>query len=296
MRIKKHIKTYFYITLGVTLIALAYYFFFLPENLVTGGVTGIAIICNKAFGESFSPSLLIYALNAILLIVGLLLLGRDFFLKTIYGSLLLPTITGLLELFNVNSAILFTIDNVFFSTDFSELSKVILSVIFGSIITAIGLGICFKNNATTGGMDVVQKVIAKYLHFPYSKTIYVTDGIVVIFALCVFGVERTLYGVICIFLIGVVLDYIAMGGKPRRTMFIISEHYLKIKDIIIKRLARGVTIVPATGGYSEKSYSMLVCTLSKSESYLMRDLIYDIDPNAFMFYVSAKEVYGDGFE
>jgi uncharacterized membrane-anchored protein YitT (DUF2179 family) len=175
------------------------------------------------------------------------------------------------------------------------ISRIILAVILGSILTGVGLGLCFRVNATTGGMDIVQKIIAKYLHIPYSKTVYFTDGIVVVVALLVFGVEMTMYNLISIYLIGIFIDLIHMGGASRRTVFILSKKNEEIKEVIINRLGRGVTVVPANGGYSGDCYEMLICTLSRNESYLLKDLICEIDSNAFTFFVSAKEVYGDGF-
>ena len=290
--------TYFHITLGVCLIALSYYFLFLPLDIVTGGVTGVVVICKKLI-SNFSPSILIYILNGILLIFGWIFIGKDFLLKTIYGSLLLPTVIGILELFKVPYDLIFSLDTHFFKvseTGMSDFSQIILAIVFGSAMMGAGLGLCFRNNASTGGMDIVQKIIAKFFHFPYSKTVYVTDGIVVLLSLFVFGVEKTMYALISIILIGIVVDYVHMGGAARRTGFIISKKNDVIQKFIIEELGRGVTIVPAIGGYSGEKYDMLVCTLSKDESYVLLDLISEVDPAAFTFYVAAKEVFGDGFE
>jgi uncharacterized membrane-anchored protein YitT (DUF2179 family) len=145
-------------------------------------------------------------------------------------------------------------------------------------------------------MDILQKIVAKVFHFPYSKTVYVTDGIVVLISVFVFGIEKTMYSLISIYLIGIIIDLVHMGGSSRRTAFILSKKNEEIKQVIIDKLGRGVTVVDAFGGYSGYKYDMLITTLNKNESYLMRDLILEIDPLAFTFYVSAKEVYGDGFE
>ena len=296
----KQLKVYSNIFIGVLCIALAYYFLFLPLNIVIGGVTGITIILSKIFSEEFfSSSLLIFVLNMVFLGIGYLFLGKEFFLKTLFGSILLPLIIGLFEVLNIPPDILFTIDKSVLNvttTEMDYISKIILSVLLGSILTGVGLGLCFRVNATTGGMDIVQKIIAKYLHVPYSKTVYITDGIVVVVALIVFGVEMSMYNLISIYLIGIFIDLIHMGGASRRTVFILSKKNEEIKKVIIEKLVRGVTVVPANGGYSGDCYEMLICTLSRNESYLLKDLICEIDPVAFTFFVSAKEVYGDGFE
>lgn len=296
----KHLKMYFYIVVGVLLIALAYYFLFLPHDIVTGGVTGISIILSGIFGEKFfSSALLILILNSLLLILGFVILGKEFFMKTLLGSLLLPLFIWIFEASNIPPDILFNFDQDILkitNESMNHVSQIILSVLLGSILTGAGLGLCFRHGATTGGMDVLQKILAKLLHFPYSKTVYITDGLVVAASLFVFGVEKTLYGLIAIYLIGMIVDIVYMGSYGRRSAFIISKKQDEIKDVIINKLARGVTVVPAIGGYSSYNYEMLVCTLSKAESYILRDLIYEIDPNAFTFYVSAKEVDGDGFQ
>ena len=272
----KHLKVYINITIGVLLIALAYYFLFLPQNIVVGGVTGITIILNKLFNsEMFSSGLSIFVLNILFLIIGLFFLGKEFFIKTLYGSILLPLVISLFEFLKLPFDFLFTLDQEIFGVTTAEMnpiSQIILSVLLGSILTGIGLGLCFRINATTGGMDIVQKIIAKYFHFPYSKTVYFTDGIVVF------------------------VDLIHMGGASRRCVFILSKKNAEIKQVIIEKLGRGVTVVPAYGGYSGEGYDMLVCTLNRNESYLLKDYICEIDPLAFTFFVSAKEVYGDGFE
>ena len=115
-------------------------------------------------------------------------------------------------------------------------------------------------------------------------------------SLFVFGIEKTFYSLVCIYLIGIVVDYVHMGGADRRTAFIISKKNDEIKQVILDKLGRGVTVIPSFGGYSGYSYEMLVCTLKRDESYMLRDIIHEIDPVAFTFYVSAKEVFGDGFQ
>ena len=268
---------------------------FLPHNLVTGGVTGIAIILKDLFEEGFMSSVFIYISNAILLVIGFLVFGKEFLFKTLYGSILLPTIILVFEIMNINPASLFEIEMKYFGV-MHQISEMIFSVVLGSFLTGVGLGLCFRNNASTGGMDVIQKMIVKFFHFPFSKTIYISDGIVIIISLVVFGIEQTMYSLFAIFIIGLFIDLICMGGSTRRTAFIISEKNEEIKQIIFEKLGRGVTVVPVSGGYSAKTYDMLVSTLSKSESYILKDLIIEIDANAFTFFVSAKEVYGDGFE
>ena len=283
---------YFNIVLGSLLVALAYYFLFLPQEIVIGGVTGIAIIFNGIFGEKIiSSSLIILFLNILFLVIGFLYFGKTFLLKTLLGSIILPLFIALFEIFNIQPDILFEIDEMFLKVSneaMNPISEVILAVLLGSILTGVGLGLCFRVNATTGGMDILQKIIAKALHFPLSKAIYITDGIVVLIAIFVFGIENTMYSLISIYLIGIIIDLVHIGGFSRRTAFILSQKSNDIKHVILEKLGRGVTVVPSSGGYSGEKYDMLICTLSRNESYLMRDFIFKIDPLAFTFYVSVN--------
>lgn len=296
-KIKHFLINYLKITFGVMLIAFSYYFFFSSEDIVTGGVTGLAIILRGIFGEHFSPTILIYIVNLVLLVISYIFLGRDFFLKTVYGSLLLPTFIGILEFLHVPNDCFFKLDSYLGISNSlsSPLMNLLCAIIVGSIASGIGLGLCFRNNATTGGTDVIQKLLAKYLHIPYSFTVYLTDGIICLGSLFVFGFQKSIFSLLTIFVIGLIIDYVSMGGKSKRTAFIISSKEEEIQKLIIDKIKRGVTVVPAEGGFSGLKYRMLVCTLSKKESYLLRDLINQVDPGAFTFYVSAKEVFGDGF-
>ena len=297
-RKKLILKQYIWVTVGVICIAFSYYFLFRPLYLVTGGVTGLSIILDALIKASwFKVSYVIYALNIVLLFVGLFALGKDFFLKTIYGSLLLPTITYILELCKVSPSVLLDLDTKLFGMEApSQDVTIILAVLVGGVIMGFGLGVAYKNNGSTGGMDVIQKMMSKYLHVPFSLCVYLTDGIMVVASIFVFGLTKTLFAFITILIVGNVADYIEMGGRIRRTAFIISKEQDKIKDFVINNLERGVTVTKVIGGYSQRDFDMLICTMSKRESYILRDYILQVDPGAFTFYVSAREVYGDGFD
>ena len=294
---KKLFKQYFLITLGVLSVAFSYYYFFLPLSFVNGGVTGISTIIKSLVNNPhFKVSYVIFGLNVVLLFVGLFALGKDFFIKTIYGSLLLPVFTYIFESLT-SPTFFFEIDQRFFgASEMNYIVKALIAVILGGIISGFGLGICYKNNGSTGGGDVVQKILIKYLHMPYSLSMYLTDGAVIVISFFVFGLEKTLFSLMMIIIVGKMADYVEIGGKVRRTAFIISKKHEEIKRFIIDEMDRGVTVSLVEGGYSKEHFPMLICTLDKTESFQLRDYIFRVDPAAFTFYVSAREVYGDGFE
>lgn len=274
------------ISLGVLSIDIAYYFFYLPSSLVTGGVSGVSIIIGDYL--PFSPSIFMYIVNIVLLIIGLVLLGKDFFFKTVYSTVLAPTIILLFE--NVADSSLF-MQNVTQGT-------YIIACICGSLFTALGLGLCFRNNSATGGMDVIQKIMSKYLHIPYSKTMYFTDLVVILIGGIIFSpfgynVEKVVYGIIAVFVTGLVVDYIALNGKSRRTAYIITNKPEIVKSIIYSKIVRGVTECDVRGGYSGDDKVMLICTLDKSQSYRLSEYVKEADSEAFTFITTTREVLGN---
>ncbi len=280
---KSKLVQYLEITLGVVCLSIGFYFFFLPTSMVVGGVTGLSIIVQ----DFISPSLFILLANLICLIIGVIFLGKKFFYKTIYGTLLFPVLTFILEN---------TVSQDFFLQDVSnDVSKYIIVVVVGSLLAAVGLGLCFRNDATTGGMDVIQKVLEKQFKIPYSKTIYFTDGIIIVIGLFVFKLEIAFYGLVAIGVIGYFVDKVSIGGHATRTAYIVTKNPIEVKDIIYNHLNRGVTFDKVNGGYSGDEYTMVICTMSKTESYRLRELILQVDEHAFTFIAHTTEVIGDGF-
>lgn len=282
----KHLlKQFIEITIGVLFMSMAFHFFFLPMDLVTGGVTGISIILQ----DIITPALFIFIANIVLLLIGLAFLGTKFFMKTIYGTIMLPLAISLLEISPIPH------DYFISQITTSDTSKLIISIICGGGLAACGLGLCFRNDATTGGVDVIQKIISKYFKIPYSKAVYITDGIIVMCAFIEFRFEKTFYAILCILYIGIIVDIISTGGRFRRTAYIITKKPEIVKNAIFEHINRGVTECDVRGGYSSEEYVMLICTLSKSESYSLKFIIEEVDEHAFTFYSDTKEVIGAGF-
>lgn len=280
---KNKIKSFLEITFGVLILSISFYFFFSPLQLVIGGVSGLSII----FGQYFDEAMFILIGNLICLTIGVIFLGKKFFFKTIYGTILMPLIIFILEL---------TVDKNFIIDQFSsDVSQFLVSISFGAFGVALGLGLCFRNNATTGGIDVIQKIISTKLKIPYSIAVYLTDGIIVLLGLYTFGLEKTFYGIVSILVIGVVVDKISIGGKTTRTVYIITKKPEEIRNSIYKKLNRGVTFNKVIGGYSNEEYTMVICTVLRAQSYQLKELIKEIDEKAFTYVSETHEVIGDGF-
>lgn len=280
---KKQLLAFAEITFGVVVMSLAFYFFFSPLDLVIGGVSGLSLI----FGEYIDEALFILIGNSICLFIGFIFLGKKFFFKTVYGTLLMPLVIFILEI---------TVDKHFIVNQFSsDLSQLLVAVTAGSAGVALGLGLCFRNNATTGGMDVIQKIISTKYKAPYSLSVYATDGLVVLLGLYKFGLEKTFYGIVSILLVGVLVDKISIGGRTTRTIYIITKKPEEIKNAIYEKLNRGVTYNNVIGGYSKEEYTMVICTVYRTQSYQLKELIKEIDEHAFTYVSETHEVIGDGF-
>ena len=299
IKLKKKIKEYAFVTLGVMILSIAFYFFLSPSGIVTVGMLGVSILLGPVFdkiGTWFTASIFLYIVNFITLIMGLIFLGKDIFFKTIYGTFLSPTFVLVLEnLFDPN----------YFLNTISSGNEKIIALICGSIMCGIGIGIAIKSNGSTGGMDVLQKIMSKYFKIPMSVAMYFTDWVVVILSGFLittiatgheytlnYQIENVVWGSIGVFVQGFIIDYICLSAKARRTVYIITNKEEEIKQLIYSNLNRGVTLVDVTGGYTNEGRKMLICTMDKSEAYKVTDLIVECDPDAFTFVTSCKEVRG----
>ena len=242
-----------------------------------------------AIGEYFITSLVILIFNVILLLIGLFALGKSFFIKTVYASLVYPLFTYLWS-------ILF---NLLFKTT-SPLTDgsvdMTLIIIISALLMGAGIGLTIKSGASTGGVDVIQYILLKYLHMPLSISLIIVDGsIVVLGTILLSNYSLLLYAIVFIYLSGLAMDAVVYNGFNKRAVHIISEHNEEIKARILYDFERGVTNINVIGGYTNQNRSELVCVLSNGEFYRLKSIIKEIDPKAFYYVVRASEVGGEGF-
>ncbi len=290
---KKKIIQYGMIALGVILLDLGFYFFISPAKIVLGGTMGLSIILEPYYaklGSWFTQSIFLFIANGIALIIGGIFLGKDFFFKTIFASVFSPLVVFLFEHIFVPD---------FFMGTVSPAGYYWVALICGCSIQGLGLGIALKYNGSTGGMDIVQKIMSKYLHIPYSKTMYLTDWVVVLASGLSFvggfsyEIELVLYGMIGVFAVSIIVDTIVLNAKRRRTAYIITDKPEEVKKVIYDTIGRGVTLVDATGGYTGNHKTMLICTMEKNEAYKITELLVHIDPTAFCYVSSTREIVGE---
>lgn len=275
---RESIKEFALITIGIFLVAISVVYFFEPNNIAAGGITGLAIVINH-YIPFISIGPLVLMMDAILFIVALIVLGAKFGAKTIYSSFLLSTSMWLMQTF-----IPINITN-----------DLILATIFGTLISAVGMAIVFNANASTGGTDIIAKILNKFFHIEIGKSLLIVDFLVTLLGAVTFGINIGLYGLLAVIINGVVIDNIIAGFKTKSEITIISEKNKEISKFILDDLERGCTFIKGIGGFTGKDTSILYTVLDRNEFIKLKNKIKEIDKNAFITVGEVHEVMGEGF-
>ncbi|MFR7995110.1 MAG: YitT family protein [Clostridium sp.] len=275
---RESIKEFALITIGIFLVAVSVVYFFEPNNIAAGGITGLAIVINH-YIPFISIGPLVLMVDAILFIVALIVLGAKFGAKTIYSSFLLSTSMWIMQTF-----IPINITN-----------DLILATIFGTLISAVGMAIVFNANASTGGTDIIAKILNKFFHIEIGKSLLIVDFLVTLLGAVTFGINIGLYGLLAVIINGVVIDNIIAGFKTKSEITIISEKNKEISKFILDDLERGCTFIKGIGGFTGKDTSILYTVLDRNEFIKLKNKIKEIDKNAFITVGEVHEVMGEGF-
>lgn len=276
---KNMVKETMLIAFGSFVVALGVYYFMVPENLATGGVTGLSIVLSNYL--PIPVSLTNFVLNIILLLVGFILIGKEFGGKTILSVFFLSFSMSLMEIFHPATKPV---------TD-----EILLNLICGIVISSMGLSIVFNQNASTGGTDILAKLFNKYFNLDMGKGLMAADIIVVILAFFTYGIQTGIIGAFGWFLNGIVINYFIDGFSVINEVVIITKHPAEVKKYIFERLDRGVTIYKAEGGYTNESKDIIVTLLERKEYFILKNEMKKIDPESFVIVRTVQEVYGFGF-
>lgn len=304
---KQKIKEFLLINLGVLMMAAAYSILLHPNKVIVGGIGGLSTIltdvCRGTLLED-TPAIFILVINIVLLLFALIFVSKDFFLKTIYASIAFPLFVEFWTLIHDNflidllpnlTVVPEVLDGVI-DTKIYFAGAYLVIVIVGAIISGVGLGLAIRNGSSTGGVDIVQKILYKYLKMPFSASLIIVDGIIVLTAGIYFtDIFVIIYGAMFIYISGFVMDSIIFSGFNSRCVNIVTEKPHEIKEKIYEVLNRGVTIVSAEGGYTGISHPIIVCVMHNNEFYKMKEIIKAVDPKAFIYVTKASEVHGEGF-
>lgn len=264
-----------YIICGSFLLSFAFQAFILPNEIISGGVSGLSIIIHNMFG--WEPALIQYAFNIPLLIMSYFLLGKEVLFKSILGSLLFPFFTSLLS----------GID--------PWTTTPLLGAIYGGVLTGVAVGLVYKGKGSTGGTSIVAQMIEKYSTLSMGGANLLADGVVIGIGVFVFEIESILYGLISLVAVSYFIDVVLIGNKNQKTVLVISDEIYAIQSRIFEHLDRGVTQIDIRGGYKNESKEMLMVVIEGREITVLQELILQVDEDAFVVVMAASEVMGRGF-
>ena len=269
------------VIIGATLYSVGLHCFASPNNIASGGVGGISIIINEL--TDISVGIMYGAINVPLIIIGLIFLGKKMMIKTVISVAVITAATDyLLPYFNVPV--------------YSEGDK-ILAALFGGIFFGVGMGLVYLREGTTGGTDIINKLInKKFPHFSMGVIMLATDAVVIVTSMIVFGtIEAGLYSMISIFVASKVMDMILYGSFEGKMLLIFSDKYEEISEYIMNSLERGVTWLDGKGAYSKAEKHVICCAVHKNEYSKVKRKVKEIDSHAFIIITNAGEVLGMGF-
>ena len=270
------IMEYVYVVVGAAVIAIGFNVFLLPNQIASGGVSGISTILHGLFG--WNPGYVQYAFNIPLFIAGVLLLGKKFGIKSFIGTVTLPLIVLLTHSWEPWT------DNP------------LLGALFGGIVVGLGIGLVFKGNASTGGTDLLAQIITKFTGITLGTSVLLIDGMIAISAAIVFDLEKGLYALIGLYVTTKTIDIIQLGFSQSKMVYIITTKQDEIRDAIYAEINRGVTKLPAIGGYTGEARPVLMVVVYQTEFTKLKQLIKSVDPSAFVIVSDAYEVLGKGFK
>ncbi len=274
----KTLKNIIGILVGNTLYTLAIVLFIIPNGLITGGTTGLAIIMNHSL--QIPITIFVSIFNVIMFIIGLIILGKAFAFTTLLSTFYFPFILGVFEQ---------TIGYVKITND------PLLAALLGGVMVGCGIGIVIKCNASTGGMDIPPLVLNKKFGIPVSVGLYVFDFLILLMQVFYTNQEMVLYGIVLVFTYSIVLDKVLVIGKAQTEVMIVSKEYEKINEAIIHELDRGSTMLKSISGYMKNEYPVVMTVVSNRELPRLNDLVLSIDAHAFMIVSKVNEVRGRGF-
>ena len=266
------------VLLGNMLYALAVKLFLLPANLISCGTTGIALVVNHLMQIPISG--FIFVFNIAMLAVGWCILGRKFAMTTVLSSLFYPIALEVLDML---------LGDVRITED------ILLNTLFAGLGLGLGLGIVIRAGASTGGMDIPPLVLKKLLHIPVSVSLWIFDFCIMLTQMIFHRAEDLLYGIVLLFVISFALNKMLLLGTSKTEVKIVSQRAGEIRDAILSRIDRGVTMLHGEGGYLHRQTEIILSVVSNHELPRIEQMARSIDPDCFMIVTRVTEVWGRGF-
>lgn len=278
---KTSIKEFILINIGLLFVAAGVHFFLVPNDLAAGGVTGLSMVINSIVPQIPVGGLMLI-MNVVLFIIGFIFIGSGFGVKTIYSSLAL---SGMVMAFEKLVPLKGTLTGDIF-----------LELIFGILVSGAGMGIVFLNNASTGGTDIIAKILNKYFNINIGKGVLMADFFITLAAAFTFGIRIGLYALLGVLINGFVIDAVIEGLQTNKQVTIVTSEVDKVNTFIISMLGRGATIYSAKGAYSNEPKEIIQVILDRKEFIRLRNYIREVDKKAFISVYKVHETLGEGFK
>ena len=271
---KENIIDFIMITLGTFIISISVFFFMIPSNLSIGSVSGLSIVISNFI--PFNVSTISMVINILLLIFGFITIGKEFGIKTVYTSILLPIFIAIFE--------------HMFPNNLSLTQDQTLDAICYCVIVSIGTAMLFNRNASSGGLDIIGKFLNKYFHLEVGKGIALSGMLVAISSILVYDMKTMIISILATYFSGIVLDNFLFGSTIKKRVCIISQKYQQILDFILNDLHSGATTYHAYGAYSDKMNIEINVIVDKNEYIKLINYITSVDPDAFVTIYAVNEM------
>lgn len=276
-KIKKLTK-YLTLIFGLTLVGISFNLFILPNNIVNGGVMGISVILKNII----DPSVFVFSANIILLIISLFTLGFEKTRDYTLGALLLP----------------FFIKATSFIPTYVNISEtdLILQIIFAATLSGTGIGIIAKNGFSTGGSDIIARIVSKYAKTSVGKSLLIVDSLIILTGIYQFGIIKAMYAVVFVYVVSIVIDKIMLGISENKAFYIMTKEEDKVKHFILEKLNRGASILSGAGGHKNDQKNIIFCVIPSNQYFRLKEGIEEIDKEAFFIVTDAYEVKGGSWK
>lgn len=280
----KILVDYIFIYIGTLITSIGVNAFLVPSNLAPGGVTGASVLINHL--TNIPVSTLIFVLNIPLVVVGTKIFGKEYGFKTMVG------ITFLSLNIAFTKAVIPNIDQIL---DYSVMANIMLGTLYGGIFMGAGLGLVIKNGGTTGGSDIVAGILHKYFPIQFGEGLVIVDSLVVMAAGYIFGAEKALYALINLYITGVVINKMINGLGTAKMVYIVTSEPEKVGKIITDDLGKTGNLSLAKGIFTGEKRDIITTVLRSRELHLLKELILEMDKEAFVVVSDAHEVIGRGY-
>ncbi|HCB65054.1 MAG TPA: YitT family protein [Ruminococcaceae bacterium] len=268
------LQEYAAITLGTLIVSAAVYFFLIPSQVTVGSITGLVVLISNFL--PFRISVMTFVLNTLLLILGFFTIGREFGGKTVYTSILMPVFLGALE--------------ELFPNQQSLTGDSFLDMIGYIFVVSIGLAILFNLNASSGGLDIVAKILNKYLHIELGKAMTIAGMCTALTSVFAYEPKIVFLSVLGTYLNGVVLDHFILGFNTRKRVCIISEKQEELLRFLTEEMHSGATLYEATGAYNRQKRTEIITIVNRNEYSKLLNWLHREDPNAFVTVYTVGEI------